>query len=86
MAQVAVQTVLHTGLRRGDAEAVDPTLQRLLGRPGRTLEEYVRESTATCGSGHRDDENARQRAKRPGSEAQPAAKERLASASWTTRG
>ena len=43
MAQVAVQTVLHTGLRRGDAEAVDPTLPRLLGRPGRTLEEYVRE-------------------------------------------
>ena len=43
MAQVAVQTVLHAGLRRGDAEAVDPTLPRLLGRPGRTLEEYVRE-------------------------------------------
>ena len=47
MAQVAVQTVLHTGLRRGDAEAVDPTLQRLLGRPGRTLEDYVREHAAS---------------------------------------
>ena len=43
LAQVAVQTVLHTGLRRGDAEAVDPTLEHLLGRPGRTIEQYVRE-------------------------------------------
>lgn len=40
-AQAVVQTVLHTGLRRGQAEAVDPTLPRLLGRPARTLEEYV---------------------------------------------
>jgi uncharacterized protein YbjT (DUF2867 family) len=43
LTQVAVQTVLHTGLRRGDAEAVDPTLERVLGRPGRTLEQYVLE-------------------------------------------
>lgn len=43
MAQVAVQTVLHTGLRRGDAETVDPTLPSLLGRPARTLEDYVRQ-------------------------------------------
>jgi uncharacterized protein YbjT (DUF2867 family) len=43
VAQVAVQTVLHTGLRRGDAEAVDPTLPGLLGRPARTIEQYVRE-------------------------------------------
>jgi uncharacterized protein YbjT (DUF2867 family) len=47
LAQVAVQTVLHTGLRRGDAEAVDPTLARLLGRPAGTIEQYVREHTAT---------------------------------------
>jgi uncharacterized protein YbjT (DUF2867 family) len=47
LAQVAVQTVLHTGLRRGDAEAVDPTLPRLLGRPARTIEEYVREHAAS---------------------------------------
>ncbi|MDC7122769.1 NmrA family NAD(P)-binding protein [Cellulomonas fimi] len=40
-AQAVVQTVLHTGLRRGQAETVDPTLERLLGRPGRTLEQYV---------------------------------------------
>lgn len=39
--QLLVQTVLHTGLRRGQAEAVDPTVQRLLGRPARDLEEYV---------------------------------------------
>lgn len=40
-AQALVQTVLHTGLRRGQAEAVDPTLPRLLGRPARSLVEYV---------------------------------------------
>ncbi|HEY3437654.1 MAG TPA: NmrA family NAD(P)-binding protein [Actinotalea sp.] len=51
--QALVQTVLHTGLRRGQAETVDPTLQHLLGRPPRTLEAYVHEhrdlwaSTAT---------------------------------------
>lgn len=41
VAQAVVQTVLHTALRRGQAEQVDPTLPRLLGRPGRTLAEYV---------------------------------------------
>ncbi len=49
LAQLVVQTVLHTGLRRGDAETVDPTLEQLLGRPGRTLENYVREHAATWG-------------------------------------
>ena len=47
LAQIAVQTVLHTGLRRGDAETVDHTLERLLGHPGRTLEQYVTEHVAT---------------------------------------
>ena len=47
LAQVAVQTVLHTGLRRGDAECVDPTLGRLLGKPPRTVEAYVAEHAAT---------------------------------------
>jgi uncharacterized protein YbjT (DUF2867 family) len=47
LAQVAVQTVLHTGLRRGDAEAVEATLPRLLGRPARTIEDYVRTHAAT---------------------------------------
>ncbi|WP_307844639.1 SDR family oxidoreductase [Actinotalea solisilvae] len=41
--QVLVQTVLHTGLRRGQAEAVDPTVQQLLGRPARDLVDYVRD-------------------------------------------
>ena len=45
-AQIAVQTLLHTGLRRGDAEHVDPTLERLLTRPPRTLDDYVRDHTS----------------------------------------
>lgn len=45
-AQALVQTVIHTGLRRGQAHVVDPTLEQLLGRPPRTLEEYVREHRA----------------------------------------
>lgn len=43
LTQALVQTVLHTGLRRGQAELVDPTLPRLLGRPPRTLEQYIRD-------------------------------------------
>lgn len=39
--QVLVQVVLHVGLRRGDAEDVDPTLARLLGRRPRTVAEYI---------------------------------------------
>lgn len=46
-AQAAVQTVLHTGLRRGQAETVDPTLERLLGRAGRTLAAYVHDHRDT---------------------------------------
>lgn len=45
-AQVVVQTILHVGLRLGQAEAVDPTLASLLGRPGRTLGDYVRDHAA----------------------------------------
>ncbi|MFC0003812.1 SDR family oxidoreductase [Micromonospora siamensis] len=41
LVQALVQTVLHTGLRRGRAERVDPTLAHLLGRPPRTLRQYV---------------------------------------------
>lgn len=41
VAQIAVQSILHFGLRFGQAEAVDPTLQQLLGRRGRTLRDYV---------------------------------------------
>lgn len=32
--QIVIQTILHVGLRRGGAEEVDPTVERLLGRPG----------------------------------------------------
>ena len=42
-AQIAVQTILHVGLRFGQAEAVDPTLRSLLGRAPRTLRDYVRD-------------------------------------------
>jgi uncharacterized protein YbjT (DUF2867 family) len=44
LAQIAVQTVLHVGLRFGQLEKIDPTLERLLGRRPRTLATYVRES------------------------------------------
>ncbi len=39
--QVIVQTVLHVGLRRGDAEAVEATVENLLGRPARAVADYV---------------------------------------------
>jgi uncharacterized protein YbjT (DUF2867 family) len=45
--QRVVQTVLHVGLRRGDAESVDPTLGRLLGRRPRDLATYVVDHRAT---------------------------------------
>lgn len=41
LAQVAVQTILHTGLRRGDAETVDPAVERLLGRPATPLSAFI---------------------------------------------
>lgn len=40
-AQIAVQTVLHVGLARGNAETVDPTLGALLGRAPRTMRDFV---------------------------------------------
>lgn len=40
-AQVAVQTVLHVGLRRGDAARVDPEASRILGRRPRDMGAYV---------------------------------------------
>lgn len=39
--QILVQTVLHVGLRRGDAEAVDLTICQLLGRSPRTMEAFI---------------------------------------------
>ena len=43
LGQAAVQTILHVGLRFGQAETIDPTLERLLGHPGRTLAEYIQD-------------------------------------------
>lgn len=36
-----VQTILHAGLRRGDGAPVTHELERLLGRPPRTMADYV---------------------------------------------
>lgn len=41
--QAAVITLLHAGIRFGQAERVDPTLGQLLGRPGRSIADYVRD-------------------------------------------
>ena len=45
-AQIGVQTVLHAGLRLGQAERVDSTLERLLRRRPRSLREYIRDHSA----------------------------------------
>ncbi|MBQ1074632.1 NmrA family NAD(P)-binding protein [Micromonospora sp. C31] len=42
-----VQATLHTGLRRGQAQTVDPTLARLLGRAPRTLQDFVHDHRDT---------------------------------------
>lgn len=41
--QAAIQTLLHVGLRFGQAERVDPTLEAHLGARPRTIEDYVRD-------------------------------------------
>jgi len=40
---IAVQTALHVLLRFGQGATEDPTMARLLGRPGRSVETYVRD-------------------------------------------
>lgn len=47
---VAVQTILHVGLRRGDAEGVDPTLEDLLGHPPRTIVDYIADHLGLWGA------------------------------------
>jgi uncharacterized protein YbjT (DUF2867 family) len=44
--QAIVQMLLHVGLRFGQAEAIDPTLAALLGRPPRTLAQYIKDLRA----------------------------------------
>lgn len=46
LAHLAVQTVLHVGLRFGQAETVDPTLERLLGRRPHDVRDYIRDHAA----------------------------------------
>ncbi|GAA4605813.1 uncharacterized protein YbjT (DUF2867 family) [Actinoplanes octamycinicus] len=43
LAPCLVQTVLHLGLRRGQAEQVDPTMAGLLRRTPRTMAQYIRD-------------------------------------------
>lgn len=40
---ILVQTILHALLRFGQGATVDPTLERLLGRPGRDVQAYIAE-------------------------------------------
>lgn len=44
--QVAIQVVLHVGLRHGDAAVVDPSLATLLGRPPRPFETFAQDHAA----------------------------------------
>lgn len=44
--QVVVQTVLHVGIRFGQADINDETLARLLHRSPRTMTEYIRDHAA----------------------------------------
>jgi uncharacterized protein YbjT (DUF2867 family) len=48
MGQIAVQTLLHVAMRRGQGQiqAVDPVLAMLLRRPARTLRDYVNDHVA----------------------------------------
>jgi len=48
--QVLVQTVLHVGLRSGNASRVDPALAALLGRPPRSIRQYVDDHRALWGA------------------------------------
>ncbi|GAP94832.1 NAD(P)H-binding protein [Leptolyngbya sp. NIES-2104] len=41
IAQIAIQTILHVGLRYGQAEAVDDTLPKLLGHPPHSMRDYL---------------------------------------------
>jgi uncharacterized protein YbjT (DUF2867 family) len=45
--QAFVQTILHVGLRFGQAETVDPTLRRLVGREPFGLDRYIQDHSTT---------------------------------------
>ncbi len=42
--QTFIQTILHVGLRRGDADHVEPTVEQVLGKRPRTMAEYIRDA------------------------------------------
>ncbi len=44
--QVVVQTILHVGLRRGDAEVVDVTAEQVLGRRPGTMLDYIQRTAS----------------------------------------
>ncbi len=51
---ILVQTVLHVLLRFGQGATVDPTLEKLLGRPGGTVREYIADRAQLwCSADHR---------------------------------
>lgn len=41
LTHAAVQTILHAGLRKGDAKEVTDTVAKLLGRPPRSVRSYI---------------------------------------------
>jgi uncharacterized protein YbjT (DUF2867 family) len=45
-AQIIIQTILHVGLRFGQAEAVSSSVAELLGHQPRTLRDYIRDNIA----------------------------------------
>ncbi len=45
----AILTALHLGVRRGSAAAVDPTLERLLQRPGTSVEQFIHRNLSAFG-------------------------------------
>jgi uncharacterized protein YbjT (DUF2867 family) len=47
---ILVQTILHVLLRFGQGATVDPTLARLLGRPPRTIRQFVEDSAQVWAS------------------------------------
>jgi len=46
LTQLTIQTILHVGLRSGDAERVEPTVANILGREPRGMPQYIRDSAA----------------------------------------
>ncbi|TVP49091.1 MAG: hypothetical protein EA350_02515, partial [Gemmatimonadales bacterium] len=52
---IVVQTILHFLLRFGQGATEDSTLERLLGRPGRGIREYIDDHAELLGRGQDPD-------------------------------